>query len=314
MKKFSSISKNNKITNITIGKFDSIHLAHQRLISALDKNGAVIIITFKNSAFKGDLGDLKICDLGFKGANQNTQILPQSEKKRYILRPIYTLKFDKIKNLSGKKFIKLLQKKLPHLREIIVGEDFRFGKNRKFGANDIPKISTLKTRIFKEMKIDEIPVHSKNIRAFLRDGKIALANKLLGRLYSIKGRIVRGQGLGAKAVFPTINIAVHDYLLPQSAVYASKTRVCGKSYDSITFLGKRLSADNNFAIESHILGDFECESSKIIDKKAEIFFIEKIRDNRKFDSLPALKAQIQKDIKKAKAIFKQRKSKKLKRI
>ena len=299
MKKFSSISKNNKITNTTIGKFDSIHLAHQRLISALDKNGAVIII-----AFKGDLGDSKIRDSKFKGANQNAQILPPSEKKRYISRPIYTLKFSKIKNLSGKKFIKLLQKKLPHLREIIVGEDFRFGKNRAFSASDISKISNLKTHIFKEMRIDKIPVHSQNIRTFLENGKVAFANKLLGRIYSIKGRIVKGQGLGKKAVVPTINVAVSDYLLPQSAVYASKMRIKGKSYDSITFLGKRVSADNNFAIESHILGDFGLESAEIISKKAEIFFIEKIRDNRKFDSLPALKAQIAKDIKKAKTILK----------
>ncbi|MGX2982183.1 bifunctional riboflavin kinase/FAD synthetase [Helicobacter sp. 23-1045] len=294
MKKFSSISKNNKITNITIGKFDSIHLAHQRLISALDKNGAVIII-----AFGGDLSDSKS-----KGANQNAQILPQSEKKRHISTPIYFIKFDKIKNLSGKKFIKLLQKKLPHLREIIVGEDFRFGKNRAFCAKDISKISNLKTRIFKEMKIDKTPVHSQNIRAFLGDGKVAFANKLLGRMHSIKGRIVRGQGLGKKAVVPTINVEVSDYLLPQSAVYASKTRLCGKMHDSITFLGKRESADNNFAIESHILGDFGEETNMLLGKKARIFFVEKIRDNRKFDSLPALKAQIQKDIKKAKAILK----------
>ena len=92
-------------------------------------------------------------------------------------------------------------------------------------------------------------------------------------------------------------------MLPQSAVYASKTRLKGKVYDSISFLGKRESADNNFAIESHILGDFALESLEIIGRKIEIFFIEKIRDNRKFDSLPALKEQIAKDIKKAKAIF-----------
>lgn len=86
-------------------------------------------------------------------------------------------------------------------------------------------------------------------------------------------------------------------------MYASKTRLKGKVYDSISFLGKRESADNNFAIESHILGDFALESLEIIGRKIEIFFIEKIRDNRKFDSLPALKEQIAKDIKKAKAIF-----------
>lgn len=286
MKKFSSISKNRRITNITIGKFDSIHLAHKTLIRALDKNGAVIII-----AFKGDLG----------GANQ--YILTQRDKKRYISQPIYAIKFDKIKNLSGKKFLKYLQKKLPNLRKIIVGADFRFGKNRANSATDIPKISHLEVQILPEMRIGKIPVHSQNIRAFLAQGAVDSANLLLGRKYSIKGRVVRGQGIGRMHVFPTINTEVCDYVLPQSAVYATRTRIKGKVYNSISFIGRRLSADNNFAIESHILGDFAPKSSEILGKKIEIFFIQKIRDNAKFSDLNALKKQIAIDIKKARAIL-----------
>lgn len=280
MKKFSSISKNKRITNITIGKFDSIHLAHRALIEALDKNGAVIIIK-----------------------NKSIEIIPQHEKKRLIKKPIFFIKFKKIRHLSGKKFLKYLQKKLPNLRKIIIGEDFRFGKNRANSATDIPKISPLKAHILREIKVCGIPVHSQNIRAFLAQGAVDSANKLLGRKYSIKGRVVRGQGIGAKRVFPTINAEVCDYVLPQSAVYATRTRIKGKIYDSISFIGKRLSADNNFAIESHILGDFEIESRKILGKKIEIFFIQKIRDNAKFSDLTALKKQIEIDIKKARAIL-----------
>lgn len=286
MKKFSSISKNKRITNITIGKFDSIHLAHKALIWALDKNGAVIII-----AFKGDSNCV------------NQYILTQSDKKRYISHPIYVIEFDKIKNLSGKKFLKYLQKKLPNLRKIIVGEDFRFGKNRANSATDIPKISPLKVQILPEMRINGTPVHSQNIRAFLANGAVDSANRLLGRKYSIKGRIVRGQGIGAKSVFPTINALTRDYMLPQSAVYTTRTRINGKVYDSISFIGKRVSTDNNFAIESHILGDFKLKSCEILGKKIEIFFIQKIRDNAKFSGLNALKKQIAIDIKKARAIL-----------
>lgn len=286
MKKFSSISKNKRITNITIGKFDSIHLAHRALIEALDKNGAVIII-----AFKGD------------SSSTNQYILTQRDKKRYISHPIYTIKFNKIKNLSGKKFLKYLQKKLPNLRKIIIGEDFRFGKNRANSATDIPKISHLEAQILPEMRINGTPVHSQNIRAFLAQGAVDSANQLLGRKYSIKGRVVRGQGIGRMRVFPTINVKVCDYVLPQSAVYATRTQIKGKIYNSISFIGKRVSADNNFAIESHILGDFELESNEILGKKIEIFFIQKIRDNAKFSDLTALKKQIEMDIKKAMAIL-----------
>lgn len=280
MKKFSSISKNKRVTNITIGKFDSIHLAHRALIEALDKNGAVIIIK-----------------------NKSVEIIPQREKKCLIKKPIFFIKFKKIRHLSGKKFLKYLQKKLPNLRKIIIGEDFRFGKNRANSATDIPKISPLKVQILPEMRINGTPVHSQNIRTFLAQGAVDSANKLLGREYSIKGRVVRGQGIGAKRVFPTINAVVCDYVLPQSAVYATRTRIKGKVHNSISFIGKRLSADNNFAIESHILGDFEIESCKILGKKIEIFFIQKIRDNAKFSDLTALKKQIEIDIKKAKAIL-----------
>lgn len=280
MKKFSSISKNKRIANITIGKFDSIHLAHRALIEALDKNGAVIIIK-----------------------NKSVEIIPQREKKRLIKKPIFFIKFKKIRHLSGKKFLKYLQKKLPNLRKIIIGEDFRFGKNRANSATDIPKISHLEAKILPEMRINGTPVHSQNIRAFLANGAVDSANQLLGRKYSIKGRIVRGQGIGAKRVFPTINAEVRDYVLPKSAVYATRTRIRGKMYDSISFIGRRVSADNNFAIESHILGDFEIESRKILGKKIEIFFIQKIRDNAKFSDLTALKKQIAIDIKKARAIL-----------
>lgn len=280
MKKFSSISKNKRITNITIGKFDSIHLAHKALIEALDKNGAVIIIK-----------------------NKSVEIIPQREKKCLIKKPIFFIKFKKIRYLSGEKFLKYLQKKLPNLRKIIIGEDFRFGKNRANSATDIPKISPLKVQILPEMRINGTPVHSQNIRAFLAQGAVDSANQLLGRKYSIKGCVVSGQGIGAKSVFPTINVEVCDYVLPQSAVYATRTRIKGKIYDSISFIGKRVSADNNFAIESHILGDFELESHKILGKKIEIFFIQKIRDNAKFSDLNTLKKQIAIDIKKARAIL-----------
>lgn len=280
MRKFSSISKNKRITNITIGKFDSIHLAHRALIGALDKNGAVIIIK-----------------------NKSVEIIPQREKKRLIKKPIFFIKFKKIRHLSGEKFLKYLQKKLPNLRKIIIGEDFRFGKNRANSATDIPKISPLKVQILPEMRINGTPVHSQNIRAFLAQGAVDSANQLLGRKYSIKGCVVSGQGIGAKSVFPTINVEVCDYVLPQSAVYATRTRIKGKIYDSISFIGKRVSADNNFAIESHILGDFELESHKILGKKIEIFFIQKIRDNAKFSDLNTLKKQIAIDIKKARAIL-----------
>lgn len=288
MRKFSSISKNNNITNITIGKFDSIHLAHKALIDCLDSNGAVLIITSKKN----------------KSPKNNGEILPQRQKKRFINKPIFFIKFQKIKDLSGESFLKYLQKKLPKLRKIIVGEDFCFGKNRSTKAAQIPKISPLKVKIIKEIKIDNIPIHSQNIRDFIQNREMPLANKLLGREYSIKGRIIRGQGIGSKKLVSTINIKSKKYLLPQNGVYASRLRLKNRLYPSVTFIGNRVSLDNSFAIESHILGSFSLKRSEILHKKIEIFFIEKIRENRQFSNLDSLKKQISSDIKQANKVLK----------
>ncbi|RDU63539.1 bifunctional riboflavin kinase/FAD synthetase [Helicobacter sp. MIT 14-3879] len=280
MKKFSSISKKNNITNITIGKFDSIHLAHQAIFDSLDKFGIVIFIKTKTPKIGS--------------------IVPYKKKNTYISNPMYYIEFEKIKNLNGKKFLKYLISKLPNLRTIIVGVDFRFGKDKQYGAMDIPRISHLNVVTFKEMKIDNIPIHSSYIRAFILNGQIDLANKLLGRFYSIDGRVIKGQGIGSIDLFPTININADEYILPKDGVYATQTRIGNKLYKSISFIGNRLSTNMSFAIESHIIDKY----INFKPKKIEIFFIERIRDNKKFNSFDGLKKQISIDIKKSKEILK----------
>lgn len=279
MKKFSSISKKNNITNITIGKFDSLHLAHQTLFNELDENGAIIVIKFKK--------------------NKIGSIVPYHKKSSFVSNPMYYVEFDKIKNLSGKQFIRYLQNKLPNLRTIIVGADFRFGKDKQCGAMDIPKISKLNVITFKEMKIDNIPIHSSYIREFILNGEVNLARKLLGRDYSIEGEVVSGQGIGKDELVATLNINASKYVLPKDGVYITKTKIKDRIYPSISFLGNRLSTNMSFAIESHIID----EDIKKPPKKLEIFFIERLRDNKKFSSLLALKKQINIDISYAKKVL-----------
>lgn len=279
MRKFSSISKKNNITNITIGKFDSLHLAHQALFNELDKNGAIIVIKFK--------------------ASKIGSIIPSAKKSSLVAYPMYYIEFDRIKNLSGKSFIKYLQNKLPNLRTIIVGADFKFGKDRQYKAMDIPKISKLNVITFKEMKIDNIPIHSSYIREFILSGEVDLARKLLGRDYSIEGEVVSGQGIGKNELVPTINIKALKYILPKDGVYATRTKIKDKVYNSISFLGNRLSTNMSFAIESHIIDKHIIKPPK----KLEIFFIKRLRDNKKFSNLSDLKEQIRLDILLAKEVL-----------
>lgn len=272
MKKFSSISKSSNITSIAIGKFDSMHLAHKAILDNLDKNGIVLLIKMPHVS--------------------NGFIVPYSKRDNYIQNDVYYINFDEISDLSGVDFLYFLKSKLPYLKHIIVGSDFKFGKNRSCNAIDIQNLSDLNTTIIDEMSLNGIPIHSSYIKQYILSGDIALANQLLGRFYSIEGRLIKGQGIGKEMLFPTINIQVDEYILPKDGVYASYVKLEEIFFKSISFLGNRLSTDNRFAIETHIIDNNIHITPDII----EIFFVERIRDNMQFDNLISLKTQINNDI------------------
>lgn len=272
MKKFSSISKNANIKSIAIGKFDSMHLAHKAILDKLGENGIVLLIKMPPN----------LC--GF--------MLPYNKRQDYSQNEIYYIDFDEISSLSGVEFLEMLKNRLSNLEHIIVGSDFRFGKNRIYGAKDIENISNFTTTIIGEMSINGVPIHSSHIRKYLLNGDIKLANKLLGRFYCIEGKVIRGQGIGNNLLFPTINIKADEYVLPQDGVYATYTKIDDEIFKSISFLGHRFSTDMSFAIETHIIDKNIKKPPNIL----EIYFVEKIRDNQKFDSFVSLKEQISNDI------------------
>ncbi len=269
-----SISKN-KIISLAIGGFDGIHLAHQELIKRLDKNGALFIVDRFNS----------------------TALTPDRYRCRYTKKPCFFYKLEDIKNLGCKEFGAFLQKEFPALKKIIVGYDFRYGKDRNCTPNSLKKF--FKVEIVSEIKKEGLSVHSKVIKKFIRNGHIKKASLLLGRRHEIEGEVVCGQGLGAKELVPTINLKIEDFLLPKNGVYATQTIINGKVYDSVTFIGHRVSTDGSFAVETHILDKYiSCKEDKI-----RVEFIQRIRDNKKFNSLKELKTEIAKDIKKCKEIL-----------
>ena len=153
--------------------------------------------------------------------------------------------------------------------------------------------------IIDQVSHDEIPIHSRTIKAYLREGKIALANALLGRRYTIDGEVIRGQGLGKKELFPTINLQVKEYQLPLEGVYATRTKIDDRWYNSVSFLGHRVTTDDSYAVETHIV-DQEIGN---VEGEVMLEFVEFIRINHKFDSLDALKVQIQNDITMAKKLL-----------
>lgn len=265
---YSTISKSS-IKAIAIGSFDGIHKGHKKLIKQLGKDGALVVVR-----------------------SDKASLTPGDRRQEYSGVPCFYYDLDDISELRGDEFIDMLKKDFVNLNKIVVGYDFKFGKDRAWDKHDLKHLFDGEVVVVDEFCFDGLGVHSSAIKRFLRDGDIYRANRLLGREYSVVGRVVDGQGIGKKYLYPTLNLDITPYLVPKNGVYATRTKIDDITYSSITFIGNRLSTDGEFAIENHIL-------DKNIDYRpnfVRVCFVEWIRDNMKFDTLEDLKRQISKDI------------------
>ena len=262
----------NNIKSIAIGSFDGIHIAHQALIDQAD----ALVIIERNGGYLTP---------GYKRANFTSKVC-------------CFYHFDVIKGLTPEKFIEKLQSDFPKLETIVVGYDFHFGKNKAGSAETLQALFAGKVVVVQEVSIKGVSVHSRTIKEYLREGNIEMANMLLGRRYSMEGRVVSGQGLGKKELVPTLNLDIKEYQIPLEGVYATRTKLKGEWFASVSFVGHRVTTDDSFSVETHVL-------EKDIDEvqgNVEIEFVDFIRVNQKFENLQALKMQIKDDIQKSKSI------------
>jgi len=243
-----------------------MHIAHQTLAGRVD----ALVIIERNGGYLTP---------GFKRANFTCKIC-------------CFYHFDVIRSLSPEAFVQKLQIDFPQLKKIVVGYDFAFGKAKAGSAKTLAKLFDGEVEIVQEVSMESVSVHSRTIKAYLIEGNIAMANKLLGRNYSIEGVVVSGQGLGKKELVATLNLHIKEYQLPLEGVYATRTNIKDVWLDSVSFLGHRVSTDGSFAVETHIL-DMQIDDPGI---QVWLEFNSFLRENIKFEGLDALKEQIVKDI------------------
>ena len=265
-----------EIKSIAIGSFDGIHLGHQAL---LDKVDAAVIIE-RNSGY----------------------LTPGYKRALYTDKICCFYHFDKIKGLTPLEFVGKLQADFPSLERIVVGYDFHFGKDKAGNAELLRTLCDKEIIIVEQVRCEGIAVHSRTIKEFLKSGDIKMANMLLGRKYVLEGEVIRGQGLGKKELVPTINLRIKAYQLPFEGVYATRTCIKGVWFDSVSFLGHRVTTDDSFAVETHVLD----KDIPVIKGTIMIEFIDFVRQNMKFDSLEGLRKQIQEDIGQTKDILRSR--------
>lgn len=286
MLSFLSLVKDSKrakeITSLALGKFDGLHLGHQALFKKLDKNGAILCIEQEDGV-----------------------LLPRKYRDFYVEFPIFHLALESVRTKNDKEFVEFLQDVLPNLKRIVVGYDFRFGKDRFYYPFDLSKSFQGEVVVIQEVFCKKLSVHSGLIKELLIYGNVKQASNLLGRMYSIRGKIMKGQGIGKKKLYATINLQNDGFLLPQEGVYAGFVELGRQSVESqkhpaVIFVGNRLSTDKSFSIEGHLL-DIEFENST---QEAGFYFAKKIRNNRKFEDLELLKQQIACDIVTAHKILK----------
>ena len=223
-----------EIRAVAIGNFDGMHLGHQKLFENLGEHGAIIVV---------------LTGVGSK-------LTPFAFRSAFTQKKIFYCELSKIKNLSGGEFIELLGQNFINLQKIVVGEDFRFGRDRACGVEFLQREFRGQTCVVGEFCLGGSGVHSSRIKELLSRGRCEAAAELLGRDYELCGRIVRGQGRGAREFVATLNLEPGWFFIPKSGVYATVTSVRGARYKSVSFVGKRLSTDGAFALETHILGEF----------------------------------------------------------
>lgn len=272
MPKFSTLLTKSNITAVAIGHFDGVHRGHKQLLKHLGEYGGLIVID-KNKA----------------------NLTPKLKRAEYSNYPCFLYDFESIKDLAGDEFISLLRQDFINLKKIVVGYDFRFGRNRAWDKYDLRSIFDGEVIIVDEYCYDSKGVHSSAIRELIRLGNVKDANRLLGREYSVEGDVIAGQGIGKKELVPTLNLKLYGYLSPKEGVYATRTRIGNKTYGSVTFVGDRVSTDGAFSVETHIIN----ESLEQTPKSVAVCFVKRLRDNMKFNNLSDLKSQIEIDIKNA---------------
>ena len=298
MKIYRSIEDYNEVKRsvVTIGTFDGIHLGHKKILSRLikssknkDLNSVVltffphprIILNKYNEVKMIDTLDEKIIHLNEIGIDS------------LIIHP-----FDKnFSLLSANQFIKdSLVDKLK-IKHIIIGYDHRFGKGREASVTDLKNYADdydFTVEEIKAQEIEKITVSSTKIRNSINQGDIKTTEKYLGRYFNLTGKVVKGDGLGKKINYPTANIFIEETykIIPKDGVYLVETTIKNKLFKGMMNIGHRPTIGTNVkSIEVHLFNFNEDIYGQVISIK----MISKIRDEKKFSSIQALKEQLVKD-------------------
>jgi riboflavin kinase/FMN adenylyltransferase len=286
--------KNVKNPVVTTGTFDGVHLGHQKIISRLkdvarEENGETVLLTFyphpRMVLFPED-NDLKLINT----QEEKIELLEQYGIDHLIIYP-FTKEFSR---LTSVEFVRNILVNHIKTKRLVIGYNHHFGRNREGSFEHLKEYGPLYGFEVEEIPakdIDSIEISSTKIRNALQIGDVRTATSYLGHEFSLTGRVVDGKKIGREIGYPTANIFVEDKykIIPVDGVYAVKVRHDNRMYKGMLNIGNNPTVNGKHkTIEVNIF-DF---NKDIYEENATIYFIERLRDEVKFNGLEELKAQL----------------------
>ncbi|MGP8252148.1 MAG: bifunctional riboflavin kinase/FAD synthetase [Terracidiphilus sp.] len=306
-------------TALAIGNFDGVHLGHREILSAVvadarARNALAVAVTFEPHPEQ------------FLRPDRAPQLItPLDERLRLLAETgvdaVVVLRFDAaLAGLTPREFVEKILFAALNTKSIHEGENFRFGRGAAAGVEELAAFGRefgFEVKAHQAVHVRGLEVSSSAIRALVAAGDMRRARWMLGRPFAVLSTQARGRGVGSRLLVPTVNLAEYNGLLPANGVYVTRLRVAGRAFEAVTNVGNRPTFEGvGFGVETHIL-DFEpvelhptgedlsvgAPVQEREEAPLELEFLLRLRGERKFPSPEALKAQIMKDVARAKKYF-----------
>jgi riboflavin kinase / FMN adenylyltransferase len=285
---------------VAVGNFDGLHLGHRKILAVLDglagsRRLSSLVLTFDPHPERA---------LGKRAVRMIDTLEQRLERLRGAgVSAVLVVRFDKgFCGLSGGDFAERILRDRLDAREVVVGRDFRFGRDRRAGIAGLEALGRrlgFGVRAVAPEVVDGVPVSSSLIRRLLVHGRVEEAARLLGRLYEIAGTVVEGKALGRSLGTPTANLRTANEILPDG-VFVSATVWRGRLLPSVTSIGTNPTFGRNpVSVETHILD----RQVRLDGAELTVRLLRKIRPTRKFPDREALAAAIRRDIEAARGYF-----------
>ncbi len=289
---------------VSVGNFDGVHLAHQQVVSHMAERahaigGKAVVVTFEPHPLRilrPDVAPRLLAPLPVK-----LKLLEQTKVDAVLVLPFTR----DLSMMTAHDFARDVLAGTLHAREVHEGYNFHFGHKAQGNINTLGALGEelgFGVKMYPEQLLRGHHLSSSEIRKLIGQGKVERARALLGRPFSIISNPGRGRGYGKQYTVPTVNLARYDELVPGHGVYITQVRITGECFDAVTNVGVRPTfGPGSFAVESHLLNFHPLEL--LAQTEVEVIFLKRLRDERKFETVEALKQQIGKDVERAQRFF-----------